>query len=144
MTIKDSVFAAIAVAGGALAKLCGGWDASLKILIAFMAADYATGLIVAGVFKKSGKSESGALESRAGLKGLFRKGAMLAMVFVGFQLDILLGYALIRDAVVIGFVANETISLTENIGLMGVRMPPAIQKAIDVLKSQAEDTEEPK
>ena len=63
--------------GSALASLFGGWDAALKTLIIFMAIDYITGLIVAGVFKTSEKTENGALESRAGWKGLCRTGVTL-------------------------------------------------------------------
>ena len=73
-TMKAKLLTLIGVSGSALASLFGGWDAALKTLIIFMAIDYITGLIVAGVFKTSEKTENGALESRAGWKGLCRKG----------------------------------------------------------------------
>jgi phage-related holin len=47
----------------------------------------------------------------------------------------------IRDAVIIGFIANELISIVENAGLMGVPMPSVITKAIDVLTKKAEREE---
>ena len=50
MTMKNEICAAIGIVGGAIASLLGGWDAALQTLIIFMAIDYITGLIVAGVF----------------------------------------------------------------------------------------------
>ena len=44
----------------------------------------------------------------------------------------------IRDAVVIAFIANESISIIENAGLMGVPIPGVIAKAIDVLKKESD------
>ncbi len=101
-----------------------------------MAIDYATGLILAGVFKKSPKSCGGALESRAGLKGLCRKCGILLAVLVAYRLDIAVGADYIRTSVIIAFIANEAISIIENIGLMGVPLPGAIKKAIEVLRSK--------
>ena len=103
-----------------------------------MAMDYITGLIVAGVFHKSGKTESGALESSVGWRGLCRKGMTLAVVLVACRLDMIIGSNLLRDAAVIAFVANETISIVENAGLMGVPVPPVIVQAIEVLKKKSE------
>lgn len=75
--IKTAVLAAIGTIGGGIAALFGGWTSAMTTLIIFMVIDYATGIIVAGVFHRSGKSKSGALESRAGFKGLCRKGMIL-------------------------------------------------------------------
>lgn len=97
-----------------------------------------TGLIVAGVFHNSNKTENGSLESLAGWKGLCRKGVTLLIVLVGCRLDLVMGSNFIRDAVVIAFIANETISIVENAGLMGVPIPSVIVKAIEVLKKKAE------
>jgi toxin secretion/phage lysis holin len=136
---KNSICAFIGMAGSAIASAFGGWDASLKTLIIFMITDYVTGLIVAGVFKKSKKTETGALESRIGWKGLCRKGMTLLYVLIAVRLDILVGTSYIRDAVCIGFIVNEMISITENAGLMGVSIPMPIVKAIDVLKKKLDD-----
>lgn len=105
----------------------------MTTLVIFMAVDWISGLIVAGVFKKSKKTDSGALESRAGWEGLCRKGMALLIVLVAYRLDLLIGTNYIRDAVVIAFCANEAISLVENAGLMGLPLPDVITKAIDVL-----------
>lgn len=136
--MKTTILTVVGVVGGAIASLFGGWDAALLTLVIFMGIDYITGLIVAGVFHNSEKTESGTLESRAGWKGLCRKGVTLLVVLVACRLDLLIGSNFIRDAVVIGFVANESISIVENAGLMGIPIPAVIVKAIDVLKKKAE------
>ena len=141
-TVRPDIMAVVGVAGGVLATLLGGWDMALQTLIMFMAADYITGLIVAGVFHRSGKSTTGSLESRAGWKGLCRKCGTLLLVLVAAQLDRVMGSEFCRDTVVIGFLANEAISIIENAGLMGVPFPPILKKAIDVLKSQAGEENE--
>ena len=136
--MKEGIFTGIGVVGGFIASLFGGWDAALVTLIIFMGVDYLTGLIVAGVFHNSEKTETGTLESRAGWKGLCRKGVSLLVVLVACRLDLVIGSNFIRDSVVIAFIANETLSIVENAGLMGVPIPAVIVKAIDVLKKKAE------
>ena len=103
-----------------------------------MVIDYITGLVVAGVFHKSKKTENGALESKAGFKGLCKKGMILLFVLIGYRLDLAIGTAYIKDAVCIGFMVNELISIIENAGLMGVNVPTPITKAIDILKDKNE------
>lgn len=134
--IKDGIVAAIGVIGSYILSLFGGWDAGMTTLVIFMAVDYITGLIVAGIFQKSQKSESGGLESRAGWKGLARKGMTLLVVLIACRLDVVVGSNFIRDAAIIAYIANETISIVENAGLMGVPIPAAIVKAIDILKNK--------
>ena len=136
--MKSGITTVIGVIGGMIASLFGGWDAALVTLIIFMGVDYVTGLIVAGVFHNSEKTKNGALESRAGWKGLCRKGVPLLVVLVACRLDLVMGSNFIRDAVVIAFIANETISIIENAGLMGIPIPAAIMRAIDILKNKAE------
>lgn len=137
--MKEWICGAIGVIGSAIATYLGGWDASLKALILFMAVDFITGLIVAMVFHNSPKSENGALESHTCFKGLCRKCIMLLFVLVACQLDIVMGSNFIRDGVVIAFIANETISIVENAGLMGVPIPDVITNAIDLLKKKEDD-----
>ena len=136
--MKAKILSLLGCAGSVIASLFGGWDAALVTLLIFMGVDYVTGLIVAGVFHTSEKTENGTLESRAGWKGLCRKGVTLLVVLVACRLDLMMGSNFIRDAVVIAFVANETISIIENAGLMGVPIPAVIVKAIGVLKKKAE------
>ena len=136
--MKETICTILGMAGSYIASLFGGWDAAISTLVFFMAMDYITGLIVAGVFHSSGKTENGTLESGVGWRGLCRKGMTLAVVLVACRLDMIIGSNLLRDAAVIAFVANETISIIENAGLMGVPVPPVIVQAIEVLKKKAE------
>lgn len=133
---KNILISIIGIVGSAIASAFGGWSTGLTTLVIFMAIDYLTGLIVAGVFHKSTKTETGTLESRAGFKGLCRKGAMLLVVLVAYRLDLAVGTTYIKDAVIIAFIANETISIIENAGLMGVQIPDTIKNAIDVLQKK--------
>ena len=132
------LYSLVGVVGGFIAMAFGGWSEALITLIVFMSVDYITGLAVAGIFKKSKKSENGALESRAGFKGLCRKGVALLIVLVAVRLDIIMHTTYIKDAVIIAFIANEAISIIENAGLMGIPIPSVIAKAIDVLKNESE------
>jgi len=134
--MKEGICTGIGVIGGLIASLFGGWDAGLATLIIFMAVDYLSGLIVAGVFHKSSKTDSGALESKICWKGLCRKCMVLVFVLVAYRIDLVINTNYIRDAVIIAFIANELISIVENAGLMGLPMPDAITKAIDILQKK--------
>ena len=68
----------------------------------------------------------------------------LLIVLVACQLDAVIGGSFVRDAAIIGFSANEAISIVENAGLMGLPIPAAITKAIDILKQRAETPEKGK
>ena len=106
--MKYKIFTVIALLGSTVAELFGGWDTALKTLLIFMVLDWLTGgIILPAVFRKSPKSPNGALESRAGWKGLCRKGMTLLYVLIAARLDMVLGVEYIRNAVCIGFIANE-------------------------------------
>lgn len=139
--IKNAILAALAAAGSCLANYLGGWDAALKLLIAMMAADYATGLVVAAVFQKSNKSSTGALDSRAGFVGLVRKGVILMLVWLGVMLDNAIGAGYVRTAVCIFFIGNEGLSLLENVGLMGVPYPTFLKNMLEALREQGDKQE---
>ena len=137
--VKVAILGGIGVVGSVIAEVFGGWDAAMITLVTLMIIDYIMGILVAAVWHKSPKSESGTLESRAGWKGLCRKGVILLIVLIAARLDILLGTSnIVRNAAIIGYSANELISVVENAGLMGVPIPSVIQKAIDVLQKKAE------
>ncbi len=138
MTLKGIICTSIGIIGAWISEAFGGWDAALSTLVIFMGLDYITGVLVAGVFHRSVKSENGGLKSDAGWQGLCRKGVVLTIVFISCRLDMLLGTVYIKDAVVAAFCANELISIIENAGLMGVPMPDVIIKAIDLLKRDEE------
>lgn len=138
--IKNAALGALAAGGSLLAGALGGWDAALQTLLALMALDCATGLLVAAVFKRSAKSDGGRLDSRAGFKGACKKGAELALVLVAVRLDALTGtgsYA--RDAVVLFFIGNEGLSVLENLGLMGAPYPAFLKNALEALRDKGDD-----
>lgn len=139
--MKEGICFITGAVGSFIASLFGGFDAAMVTLLIFMAVDYISGMIVAGVFKKSQKTKSGALESGAGWKGLCRKGMTLVIVLIAVRLDMVIKTNYIRDMVCIAFIANETISIIENAGLMGVPVPAVITKAIEVLKEKSEKEE---
>lgn len=132
----------VGTVGSVIASFFGGWTASLTTLLIFMAADYITGLICAGVFHKSTKTETGALESKAGFKGLCRKCGVMLLVLMGHRLDMAMGSSYIRDAICIAFIVNEALSITENLGLMGVPIPAIFTNAIDILKKKGSEKNE--
>lgn len=138
MTFKNIMCAVLGVIGSSISTLFGGWDAALTTLIIFMAIDYISGIVVAGVFHKSSKSDTGGLNSHIGWQGICRKGITLAIVLIACRLDLLIGTSYIKDAVIIAFCANELISIVENAGLMGLPIPDVIIKAIDVLKEKSD------
>ena len=136
--MKETIVAGILTAGSIAAAALGGWDLALRTLIYFMAIDYAMGLTLAGVFKRS-KKNSGALNSHIGFKGVVKKGIMLLMVIIGYQLDYMIGWDFIRYAVIIAFIVNELISIIENASLMGVPVPHVLKQAIEILKKKGDE-----
>jgi len=135
-TVRIWVMGFLGAVGAFISQIYGGWDSAMTTLAIFMGIDYVTGLVVAGVFHKSGKSVSGTLESRAGFKGLCKKGVVLLIVLVAVRLDLALGSTVIKDGAVVAFIANETISIIENAGLMGIPIPSIITKGIEALKKE--------
>lgn len=137
--MKYKILTITALIGSAVAELFGGWDMALQTLVIFMAVDWITGgILLPGVFGKRPKSTNGAMESHAGWKGLCRKAMTLFYVLVAARLDALMHTDYLRDAVCIGFIANEALSIAENTGLMGLPMPSYIKKGIDILKTSVE------
>ena len=134
MTAKGMLMAASGGLAAMMTAIFGGWDAAMAALILFMAVDYLTGMIVAGVFHESPKSESGRLESRAGWKGLCRKGVTLLIVLVAARLDLIMETGFVRDGVIVAYLVNEGLSILENAALMGVPIPEPIAKAIEALQ----------
>lgn len=133
---------AFSAVGSAIASAFGGWDTSLQTLIGFMAVDFVMGIIIALVWHNSPKSKDGTFESNASLKGLFRKGGILLIVYIAVKLDIIAntnGY--IRTAVILFFLANEGFSIIENLGIMGVPMPNIVKNAFAAIKNQSEQAD---
>ena len=138
--IKTTLCTITGAIGGFVATVFGGWTSGLVTLIIFMIIDYTSGIIVAGVFHNSNKTTSGSLDSRIGWKGLARKCMVLLFVLIANRLDLVFRTDYIQDAVIIGFMANELISIVENAGLMGVPLPGVIKNAIDLLQNKSEQS----
>lgn len=132
--MKNLICTGFGIITSAIACAFGGWDASMTALVLCMAVDYISGSMVALVFHNSRKTESGCYNSAYGLKGLCKKGMMLLFVVVAVRADLLLGVSFIRDAVCMGFCANEILSIVENLGLAGVPLPKAVIKALEQLQ----------
>lgn len=135
---KSRFLTVCGIVGGAIAMALGGWDESVVTLLICMGIDYITGMIVAGVYHESKKSENGKLDSHAAFKGILKKIMMLAIVAVSYRLDLMLEINYVRNAVVIAFVVNEILSILENAGLMGITYPKALSNALEVLQNKTE------
>ena len=135
--MKETACTMIGLIGSAFCWAFGGWDSAMAALVVCMSVDYISGSLVALVFHKSTKTESGAYNSAYGLKGLCKKGLMLLFVLVAVQIDGILGTDYARDAVCIGFCANEILSIIENLGLAGIPMPQAVTKALEQLQKKS-------
>ena len=141
MQIKNVILLVLAAVGTGIAKALGGWDSAMTTLIIIMAADYITGIMIAAVWQRSPKSSGGALESRAGFKGLCRKVLILLSVLIANQLDISLhSPGMIRTAVILFFIGNEGLSVIENMGIMGVPLPDIVRKSFEQLKAKSTET----
>lgn len=138
--IKGGFYTGTAIVGGCFGNILGGFDKVLIALLFCMAADYITGLIVAIVFNSSTKTETGGAQSKAGFVGLVKKIFILILIVVINQIDVVLDTnGFFRNAAIIGFMANEALSLIENAGLMGIKLPEAVTNAVDVLKKKSEE-----
>lgn len=141
VTVKNAVLGFIATAGSVIANALGGWDAALTVLVAMMAADYLTGVLVALIWHRSNKTDDGTLSSKAGFKGLCKKGMIILIVWIAVLLDNAIGANYVRTAVILFFIGNEGISLLENAGLMGVPYPQFIKKALQALRDKGDNGE---
>jgi toxin secretion/phage lysis holin len=135
--VRAFIIAAASITASIICRWMGGFDTLLQTLLVFMAIDFFTGWIAAAVFKCSDKTQTGRLSSQAGLRGFIKKGCSLIMIVVAVHLDMLIGTGgITRDAVVIAFALNELLSILENMGRMGVKMPAPIINALDALSKK--------
>ena len=132
--MKETICTISGLIGSAICWAFGGWDSAMVALLVCIAVDYVSGSIVALVFHNSSKTETGAYNSAYGLKGLCKKGLMLLFVLAAVQIDRVMGADYVRDAVCIGFCANEVLSIVENLGLAGIPMPQAVTRALEQLQ----------
>ena len=126
-------FAAI---GGWLGWFLGGCDGLLYELLAFVVIDYITGIMCAIVDKR--------LSSAVGLKGIFKKVLIFAIVGIGHIIDtqVIGSGSVLRTAVIFFYMSNEGISLVENAGHLGLPIPKKLKAVLEQLHDRAEKEEE--
>lgn len=139
-TVWKHVLRMAGALGGAISGVLGGWDATLRVLIVMMAADYLSGLMVAAM-GRSTKTDYGGLSSKVGFVGLAKKGLMLLVVLVATMLDEAVGMAICRDAACWFYIANEGLSLFENMSLVGVPFPEKIKELLGHKMKEANEPE---
>ncbi|PRT04780.1 phage holin family protein [Bacillus wiedmannii] len=119
--------------GGFCGYFLGGWDTTLKVLVIMAAIDYLTGVIAAGF--------NGELKSKVGFKGIAKKVVLFLLVAAAAQADAIVGTnSALREATIFFFIGNELLSLLENAGRMGIRLPSALTNAVEVLGGRSKKT----
>lgn len=115
-----------------LTFIMGGWDQLAQVLIVLMIIDYVTGVI------RSAKC--GGLSSEVGFIGILKKVLILIMVGVGVCIDFAVNLNGIARALVISYyIANEALSIIENIGEMGIPVPAKLKQMIEKLRSDNDE-----
>lgn len=128
--MKEYFCAMLSTLGYLLIYLLGGWDIALQCLVIVIALDYISGVTRAYVTKT--------LSSKIGFQGLIKKIGLLVIVMLGTLIDRVTGETgAIRTLVIYYFVANEGLSILENLGQAGVPIPPAIKKALKALRKES-------
>lgn len=128
--MKEFICAAIAGLGTFLTFIFGDWDVALQCLVIAIALDYISGLIKAFVNKE--------LSSKIGLKGILKKVGILVIVALAVLIDKVTGESgAVRTLVIYYFVANEGLSIIENLGEAGLPIPEVLKKALKSLKNQS-------
>ena len=125
--ISNSVIAVICTG---LIYLLGGIDVALTCLLIAIILDYVSGFIKAFVTKQ--------LSSKIGAMGILKKVGVLLIVMLAVLIDRVTGETgAIRTLVIYYFVANEGLSIVENLGQAGVPIPQSIKKALKALKKES-------
>lgn len=129
--MKEEAFCLIlADIGTVILFLFGGWDISLQCLMIAIAIDYISGLIKAYNTKT--------LDSKVGFKGILKKVGILCIVALSVVVDRITGESgAIRTLVIYYFVANEGLSVLENLSIAGLPIPQSIKKALQALKKES-------
>lgn len=122
----------VAIVATFFTYLFGSWDLALQVLIVFMILDYGTGVLYAYLTNQ--------LNSEVGFKGLVKKLMILVVLIIGVMLDRMLGNGtwVFRTLVCYFYIANEGISLLENVGNIGIPIPNKIRNALEQLNKNEE------
>lgn len=114
--------------GGVLVGLLGGWDIALQVLVLFVVLDYATG-VAAAWYEKT-------LNSNVGLRGIAKKIFLFVPVVVGYWFDVVMSTEIFRSLVIFFYIANEGLSILENLGRAGVPIPSPLKVALEQLREE--------
>ena len=124
---EDVICAILSGIGTTFIYLLGGWDVALYCLLIAIALDYVSGLMKAYACKT--------LSSKIGFRGILKKLGILVLVMVGVLVDKSTGESgAVRTLVIYYFVANEGLSIIENLGEAGIPIPSFLKKALKALK----------
>lgn len=128
----DTLIKILLGAGGAIISfMFGGWTQLMTVLVAFIVIDFVSGVALA--------AKDGRAASRELWLGVTRKIGTLAIVAIAHLLDTIIGDAhLIRDAAIFFYLTGELLSLVENLGRLGVPVPPVIGRAVEVLRGKSD------
>lgn len=137
--LKSIVSITTGIIGSLLINLIGKPTDDLIILIVLMIIDLIVGFLISAIWQKSCKTDSGKLSSIVMFKGITKKFFTLVIVVIAFQLDKLLVMNVIRHIVIISFIVEEILSITENIAITGIKIPRIVTKALDVLEKEVKD-----
>ena len=137
--LKNIVSIVTGAIGSLLINLIGKPTEDLIILIVLMIVDLIVGFLISAIWQKSTKTDSGKLSSSVMFKGIVKKFLTLVIVVIAYQLDILLAMNVIRHIVIIAFIVEEILSITENIAITGIKIPTIITKALDVLEKEVKN-----
>ena len=139
----DKAVKTFAALGGGVAGWFGGWDPLIQVLAGMMVIDYASGIVVAAM-GRSAKTDYGGLSSKVGAAGLARKGLLLLVVRVAALLDAAMGTqgCVCRDAACWFYIANEGISILENVGQAGAPYPRRLRQLLGQKLEETERKEE--
>ena len=111
--------------------LVGGFDIAIQSLLIVIVIDYLTG-IASAIYNKE-------LSSKIGFKGIIKKFSYLLVVALSVVIDNLLGQSgLIRTLVIYFFVANDGLSIIENMAEMNVKLPQKLIDALEQIKKKGE------
>lgn len=130
-----------AAAAGAVISFFTGLPALMWVLIGVMTIDYITGLIC-GAMGKSDKTKSGGLSSRAAFEGLLRKCMILFVVLLAVLLDLAVqtgagvSFSAVTGATCLWFIASEGVSVLENAAGMGLPIPDALTRALEIMRGE--------
>lgn len=130
---KNIINSVIAMIGTFITYICGGWDKCIIVLVTFMALYYATGVMGAYIKKR--------VSSQIGFIGILRKATIFIVLIVAVMIDRLLndGTWVFRTLVCYFYIANEAISLLENVVKIGV---PVLKKLISAMEQLKKGEEE--